>query len=319
MRIGYIDIAKSLALICVIWSHSVGSEYASISYGFMIPSFFLLSGVTLKKISLQQKAKRLLTPYVIFNILILLIASISGMRQVTLTNWIGVLYSRFSLYPLSEPNNLVFMNVGNSPTWFLTAMFMSFVFLKGILLIKKENTRLLICGLYILLTLLLSKLKILLPWSIDSAMLFAVFMYAGTKLKNIFQKEMFLSIRVFLMGCCIYVTGWYLNKYVNLSIRDYGYSILLVLINGVIGTLLLIRFSIIIEKTLIGNLLTKLNKGAITLFCIQMPLLIIAAKIAPAILLNNTIFITIFQVVFTLSIGFYIAKVIFPLLNKVTG
>lgn len=314
-RIAYIDIAKSLALICVILSHSVGNAYASFSYGFMIPSFFILSGITVKNISILQKAKRLLVPYVIFNIFILLLATISGQRTVTLTHWIGVIYSRFSLYPLSEAENIIWMNVGNSPTWFLTAMFISFIFLKGILLFNKESIRLLVCTLYILATILFTNLKILLPWSIDSAMLFALFMYTGTKLKYIFENHIFLSGKTFFAGIIIYGIGYHLNTYINLSIRDYGECVLLLLVNGIVGSLLLIRISRYIEGFSIGNMLTKLNKGAITIFCIQMPLLIISQKIASLILPNNILFATSFQVIFTLIVGFYLAKFFNPILN----
>ena len=314
-RIAYIDIAKSLALICVILSHSVGNAYTSFSYGFMIPSFFILSGVTIKNISILQKAKRLLVPYVIFNIFILLLTTFSGQRTVTLTHWIGVIYSRFSLYPLSETQNTIWMNVGNSPTWFLTAMFMSFIFLKGILFFQKESIRLSICTLYLIVTILLTNLKILLPWSIDSAMLFALFMYAGTKLKIFFSNRVFLNKTTFFIGSVIYGIGYYLNTYINLSIRDYGEGVLLVLINGIVGSLLLIRLSMHINKSCMCNILTNLNKGAITTFCIQMPLLIISSKIAFLIIPNNVLFATLFQVVFTLIIGLYIAKFVNPILK----
>lgn len=322
MRIAYIDIAKSIALFFVVLSHSEGSEFASISYGFMIPAFFLLSGMTTKCISLKQKAQKLLVPYFLFNLIILLLVFITGIRAITLVHWVGVAYSRYSLYPLVNPDNVIWMNAGNSPSWFLTAMFLSFVCLKGILFFRSRHIQLLLCLMYLGLTYLFAQLEFLLPWSLDSAFLFAVFMYAGIRVKNLLQHHLFLDWWIFLLGCIVYVLGWYYNGYVNLSVRDYGQSILLVLANAIVGTLLLIRIAMFIEKSYLGSLLGKLNKGAITIFCMQIPMLVIAAKIA-SFLTENLMLTTLFQLAFTLVTGSYLAKYFEPVLacnrHELTG
>jgi fucose 4-O-acetylase-like acetyltransferase len=74
-RIGYIDIAKGLGMLTIIWGHiCYVSISKSIVYAFHIPLFFFLSGFVFQKqrynsfgVFLKKRAKGLLFPYVVFS------------------------------------------------------------------------------------------------------------------------------------------------------------------------------------------------------------------------------------------------------------
>ena len=194
-RLDYIDIARAIGLILVILSHSVCPQYMFFANQFFIPLFFVLSGYTFTKLSLSKKAIRLLIPYIIFNILIIGIMWISGIKEVTLQNIIGVLYSRYSIYP----ENITLMNVGNSPTWFLTAMFLSFCLLYPFIKYPKHNITTIL--LYISIAYILTFCPMLLPWSFDTAFILSIFIYIGILLKrtNILTQQWYIYIIVIVI------------------------------------------------------------------------------------------------------------------------
>lgn len=74
MRQEYIDIAKGLGILCVVYGHTFGfDEFGNFVYLFHMPLFFILSGAFLgmrKGVvgEVYNKTKRLLIPYVIFTV-----------------------------------------------------------------------------------------------------------------------------------------------------------------------------------------------------------------------------------------------------------
>ena len=77
-RLAYIDIAKAIALMLIVYSHTANC-YGQIYLGsFFIAAFFLLSGYTSKyneswKQHLIKRAQRLLIPYLLFNVVFILL------------------------------------------------------------------------------------------------------------------------------------------------------------------------------------------------------------------------------------------------------
>lgn len=128
VRYDYIDIAKGLGILMVVWAHIMitGGTHQLI-YAFHMPLFFLLSGMLFKKEKyasfgsfVAHRAKRLLVPYVVYSVL-------------TWAFWAAFRYLRHDevdsyLMPLLQTfiaqGSGAFM-VHNSALWFVPCLFLT--------------------------------------------------------------------------------------------------------------------------------------------------------------------------------------------------
>lgn len=315
-RLAYIDIAKALGLCLVILSHTVYPQLMFFALGCFVPVFLVASGYTTKTIAFKKKAKRLLFPYALFSLGFVVLFTIkqiyfSATHEGIFENIGGVLYSRYAIYPLSNENNIFLMQSGNAPMWFLTSMFMAYLALTPLLVLSQLRGRI-IC-LYLFITWAISKLPILLPWSLDTAFFMALFIYAGIVCRrtSILDNNKWGLWIIFVIG---YGVTAYLNGYENLSVREYGNSILLSLIAGILGSLLIMKGSMWLSKYKMGNLLACIGKYSLTIFCVQMPLIVcvnfICGSIFPAVL------VALIQVITTIALGYVIAVVAHRIMPK---
>ena len=208
-RKAYVDFAKCLAIFFVLSNH-IGLIIPGISsFGgmFYVPIFFLLSGYTYhsKKESYvnyaRKKAKRLLVPYFAANLIyfVLFLAKDFLTRSIGSASFfplLGILYSRYSLYPPYpefQDKNLLFLTIQNSPTWFLTALFLTYLlFEAAVRIAKRYRTKkaevvlfAVSAGLCLLLgTALHYGCPVLLPWSLECIPLFVLYMLAGYLLQR---------------------------------------------------------------------------------------------------------------------------------------
>lgn len=82
-RLQYIDIAKGIAMICIILGHLGNASINRIVFTFHVPIFFFITGYfTNKKRDLngfiKNKARTLLVPYIISSIVIIIIGTLKG-------------------------------------------------------------------------------------------------------------------------------------------------------------------------------------------------------------------------------------------------
>lgn len=82
-RLQYIDIAKGIAMICIILGHLGNANINRIVFTFHVPIFFFITGCfTNKKRDLndfiKNKARTLLVPYIITSIVIIIIGTLKG-------------------------------------------------------------------------------------------------------------------------------------------------------------------------------------------------------------------------------------------------
>jgi len=312
-RLDYIDIAKGIGILTVIYSHS-GGEKGLMTYigGFFIPLFFILSGITYSNhgerfaIFVSRKFRRLIFPYFIFSIVLLIVY-----RHFSFTDVLGVFYSRYCLYPFHVSPSISFMESGNAPLWFLTAMFSSLVLFR--IFSDNEKTQYWLIGVYVVLICLSVYLPILPPWSIDTAFLFSLFIYIGTKVKSVdFGRVNALRL---LMVLGVYFILCYINGEPNLSVREYGRSFLLILLTGTLGTIIIIKFSQWLEKSIFKNVLVSFGQHSLVIFCIQMLMLRIQNYLIFDIIglpLNTyTLYISsIIKTIVTAYMGVYLSKVL---------
>lgn len=264
-RLDYVDGVKGIGILCVIIGHSsYGGGLPNIILGFYMPLFFLVSGYVFKEKEndsletiLKKKTKQLLIPYivymgilwVIYYIRYAIIMDISPDKSIK-DMIIITLYSRYSYRPLEMENNIFFLDmdkVFNSPLWFLTCMFVSYIiFLIGIEIAKKYNIKSYIVILScLLITIIFYQLNILLPWSIDTAFLGAAFILTGYyykgRIKKIVESKKYMVIFLFLF---IYIKLIQYNGSTNMSVRNFGMqknlSVFCFFLTGFIGTILLL-------------------------------------------------------------------------------
>lgn len=314
-RFDYIDIAKGMGIILVVCSHSMYSDLMYIASSCFIPLFYVTSGYVTSKVNIKRKAKKLLIPYVFFNTVILTLMWIVGFKDITFVHLWGILYSRYALYRLDITNNLFFMNIGNSPLWFLTSMFLAFIWFYLLLQIKRKGIRLILLLTYLIITILFSYLPILLPWSLDTSFLMAIFIYSGYAIRNKEDGIELLTGKVAYRLSIFYVVCLLINGYTNLSISNFGKSVWLTTFAGIAGSLILIKCAIWLEKTKCKNTLVKIGKNSLIIFCIQMPLLFVAKKIYCYIMREELgkyelIAGALFQVIFSITVGYWISKIL---------
>lgn len=268
-RLKYIDIAKGIAIIVVVMSHvgyyNLFSAYIGQCY---IQMFFLITGYVMaqsksitaksKKEFLCIRAQRLLRPYIFYNCIIMVcyipLAKINGEMSISffVTNIIGIFYARKSwVYPYVNAENSL-MSLGNSPMWYLPCAFVSNFLLYSIVKIKKwgggELT--VIWGLFCI-AYIFGKSPILMPWSLDIVPVACIFMLVGYWLKKLGILEKLASKNsriIIILFILLYILLVSFDTGVNLSIREYGGSIILSCLIGIIGSIILLLFCLMIEN-----------------------------------------------------------------------
>lgn len=251
-RDGSLDMLRGICMLCVLLGHADYMPYGVMRWltPFYVPAFFFITGYlkhdlpkygSLKR--LLKRGKRLLIPYFAYNSFLLLANSIMHHmdKDKIFLAIKGIVYSRFCLYPnVEDINNVRFFTVSNSPLWFLTALFVTEIFFEGTFY-KVRNIKgvvfrsflLLIAGTFMI------RLPILLPWSIDTAMIGAVLMVTGYGWKSYEHKN--IKAYIYWLFLLIYILLAVVNVNANMSVRYYGpypLSIYLFCAGGVIGTIL---------------------------------------------------------------------------------
>ena len=290
-RLDYIDIAKGIGIILVVLSHTVYPESMYYTSAFFVPVFFFCAGYTSsfkKDVSLKDNftrhAVKLLKPYLFFNILLLLYFHDFSLRAI-----VGILYSRYCLYPFDTDSDICHLfTIGNYPMWFLTCMVIAY--LLYYIIIYHRQYQYYIIALYLIITAAMASLPILLPWSLDTAFLMAVVMYAGTIFRQYFP-DSFANRQpapIVALAIVIYLLLLPLCHDINLSVRMYGPSIIAYFFAAVTGSILLVALSRFLQSSFIGRGLQHIGKHSLTIFCIEIPFILLGDQLADN-LLDNTL------------------------------
>lgn len=116
MRYSWIDFAKVMALFLIVMGHLTAdaTTWHTLIYNFHMPFFFFLSGLLHKEKSINSDVKRLLIPYLLLNVLMLIWESPWICRQEHSFAALGNLLLGI-IYPVNTPISY--------PTWFLLSLF----------------------------------------------------------------------------------------------------------------------------------------------------------------------------------------------------
>lgn len=197
-RLQYLDIAKGMAIICVIIGHMRIKPINQFVYTFHMPLFIFISGYTLSladtKVFLKKKSKALLIPYaftcaatLLVEIVVNLISVIHAREGISVLNGVFCkIRDRVlaSVFGMGGYNNRLFgweyefSNTG--VIWFLLALFSGLCLANCFL--KLKYGFMLVCvvaylGYYI-------QKSVSLPWFLLSAMTFSLFIFIGYKEKE---------------------------------------------------------------------------------------------------------------------------------------
>lgn len=269
-RKAYVDFAKFLAIFFVLANHIELTIPVISSFGglFYVPVFFVLAGYTYRDKSdsfagfTLNKAKRLLVPYFSANMVLFLFFFLKdSVFQGTITEdsffpLLGVFYARNCLYPLGTEENIYFLTNQNAPTWFLTALFLSYLVFFGVIRFSnkcKEKQRKLLLAVtllgFVFLGLCLHAIcTILLPWSLESIPFFVLYMLAGYWMKNFsFEKRFANKYVLWLLAFVFLYFSYGLCGAANLSVGDFGKYTILGFLNGVVSSALILMISAKIE------------------------------------------------------------------------
>ncbi|MGN0550916.1 MAG: acyltransferase family protein [Acutalibacteraceae bacterium] len=146
-RIIWIDQLRAIAMLFVILGHSsIDKNAVDYFYSFHMPLFFIISGIThrpgkyesLKQIVID-KAKRLLVPYVVLNIITF---------PIWFCSWKILDDAKSTLFDLLKGLFYVNSNVYQTPspaTWFLVSLFFAEIVLYLLERISKNNSAVLTC------------------------------------------------------------------------------------------------------------------------------------------------------------------------------
>lgn len=265
-RLEYVDIAKGIGIVLVVCSHSDALDLMWLMMGMFVPIFFFCSGFTyVKKGTFKETTNKrfikLFVPYLFFNFLMLLLFLHFSLREL-----IGIVYSRYCLYPLDFIPNVKFLTSGNYPMWFLTSMIVSnYLFC---LMVFFEQYKKMLIMVYVGMVSVLMYCPILLPWSLDTAPLTALIMYAGMETRR--RGLMRMNFWPVLCLSILYIGLAFLGGDINISVRMYGNSVVVYSVLAVIGSFIVLWGSQLLEGTLVGRCFNMLGKHSLTIFCIEM-------------------------------------------------
>lgn len=320
MRFQWIDSLKGGAMIMVIATHSSCSTVfpklsVILTAGYMA-IFFILSGCTTKNeelgLAIKKKAMRLLIPYFFYGITITFLFSILHIlfnSSININEWIGLLYSRYAIYRLNHPDNIFLLHT-TAPLWFLTAMFISYIWFYIYRELKDILKRCVCVMLFITATIILQNTEILLPWSIDTSFLCALFIIIGHEFSSYatkIHKKGFIYFTILLVLLCAYLVIVTYNGNANLSIGFYGnlgtLSIFLYFILSIIITILYGELLKMFDNSFISIFLAFVGRHSLRLMCIHLPIIVLLNYFTRFVVVGKfATFIITFIISLTISI-----------------
>lgn len=291
-RLTFLDVAKGIGILLVLMGHGTGFLFGGAYItAFYMAMFFFVAGYVYRtgnmcyKEAVGKRFRRILVPYFAYNGLLFvyyLAKEILGGNLNVQDLCIavgGVFYSRNALWVAAE-DNIYFFRMANDPVWFLTAMCSSsaiFYLVVDKCLESRKKCAYILSGL-LAAAAVMSYLPVLLPWSLDSAPLFAFFMVVGAILgkEQFFQKKHTIPQWVLMWVLIVASVGlrmW--NGKTNLSVRSYGnfggFSVVCVAAIGILGSMMLLWIcrGIHIFKPLEG-LLAKIGQESLGIMALHM-------------------------------------------------
>ena len=208
-RENWIDAAKSISILIVVLNHS-GLVIPGVNFWggmFYVPAFFLLAGYTYApkeesyKSFVKRKAKRLLIPYFVTNLLLVLFFQakdlVTGSFAISkaAVSFLGIFYGRtrlikegnvFRPFQALTPDLNMMPNL-NAPTWFLPALFLVLICADGLFRLMRGNKKKVYLFMAVFSLVMLPYYYLspfMLPWCLDILPYLSGFFLIGYELKD---------------------------------------------------------------------------------------------------------------------------------------
>lgn len=304
-REAWIDTAKGIAILCVVIGHSdLNSDIINIIFWFHMPAFFIIAGYLFrpKKNYLQDRAYRLLIPYLVFSIFIFILNIVLGNPPSLMALVVGGRALDDS-YPLF------------APFWFITCLFVTQVTFNNLLRFKKAS-QITIIFLFFLLAHLESHflpninsylfahthLHLLIPWDADVALIALSYYSIG-----FFSRQIYNTLQANLTTICLifFMTILSLNFF---GIIDYLLDMKYVVYNNLLLdilipvsiTLILFRVSQFLKGI---TLLNIMGNNTIIIMYLHLPIMVVAS-----LYIQNVILLIILAIALPLVIAAMLRK-----------
>lgn len=308
-RFDYVDIAKGLGIMLVIMGH-IEHDFVPFCGSVHIPLFFVVSGYLydIDKTehrtfgeNVSKRVKRLVIPYFIYNLLLYAKYILKHFLSHTLSLEVGVeslvgfCYSSALLYkdvPLEQ--NFEGFVFGNGPLWFLTAMAVSSVIFYGIIYFVLKHRfdlkKVLMSGVVLGVTswILCRYLPIYLPWSAEMALIGAIFMLFGMCLRKYDAIERFGNKLVIpVIFIIVFALLHYVNGSANMAIQSYGKYMSIYVIMGIIGSVIMLYLSLLVEKSRILNkAISYIGQNTLIILALHMTIISMMVSVLEKLKLN---------------------------------
>jgi fucose 4-O-acetylase-like acetyltransferase len=271
-RISWIDIAKAVSLVLVIFIHSLPRDFiTALLTGSVMPAFFIFYGLAHN----NEKYRSNLTQYFRGRFKSLMIPYFILSSLMVMMYYVFYPQINFGFTPL---DTLFWFLYGNGPLgrvthlWFLRTMFFAiiiFSFIDRFLYNKSGLARLsVILGAPLLGVLLKYATGLeLVPWGADAILISLSFIMIGNEIRRVNQllpwsiDKAFDGVSV-LIALALYLLLSSFNGFVNIGESLYGQSILIYMITGVLGTYVIgvLSYHVSRQNQVISRLASSYNK-----------------------------------------------------------
>ncbi|MCM1467297.1 MAG: acyltransferase [Alistipes sp.] len=309
-RIDYVDIAKGIGILLVIMGH-IEFNYVPFCGSVHIPLFFILAGFlydidktqdrTYRELT-GKRVKRLLVPYLIYNMvlyvkyLLKLVLSHTFTVELGLRGFLGFVYSSALFYKnVPTEENFEGFVFGNGPLWFLTAMAVSsviFYFIIYFVLKHRFDWKKIILSSVVLCALsflLCRTLPVYLPWSMEAALLGAVFMLMGMCLRRYHVIERTSKMYGLPVVCLVlFALLHHINGAANLAVQDYGRFMTVYLILGLLGTYIVLWLSFWFTRSkAVSGVLSYVGQNTLIILAFHMTIISMMVSVLEKINFNR--------------------------------
>ena len=255
----WLDIAKFFGIVLVVLNHmNIKIPLVTFFGGmFYMPVFFVAAGYTYRnkgesfKTFVLGKAKRLLIPYAVCNVFLVLFFTVLN-RSVSKPSVLGIFYSRSMMMKATSEWNMALMSNLNAPTWFLTCIFLCLCiyFLVDRKFADAKKRRIAVLAAMAVGIVLRKVSPVLLPWSIENALFFTGMLEAGRFLKETGLSWLRKNEWIYVNLLILFVALSYIQGSVNVSISEYGRSMPLYFLTGTVGSILCMKAAELTERYL---------------------------------------------------------------------
>ena len=274
----WLDIAKCFCIVLVILNHRMINIPLVTFFGgmFYMPLFFVAAGYTYRNKGesfaefVKGKAKRLLIPYAVCNVCLVTLFTILNGR-LSKPGLLGIFYSRSQLMRKGTEWNMSLMSSLNAPTWFLTCFFLCICFYRLIdeKFDNSKDRKKIILAAMAAGVLLRSVSPVLLPWSLENALFFLGFLEVGRFFKEKGLSWLADNQWIYVNFLLAFVALCYIQSIINVSISEYGRSMILYFFTGSLGSILCMKAAMLTEKyfKIIARPLAFVGRHTLPILC----------------------------------------------------